>query len=432
MTMKLTGYSDRWSVRPGETMTFHVHSVAPTYRAQLVRLIHGDENPYGPGFKEIEVASALDGSHEGAPRTIRKGSYGVVAQAMPAGDFSIEVWIWSTLPGPGRQGIMVWTSGDTSAFGLFLGADGHLELGGEGVPVVRSLRALAPRQWYRATVAVSAGSVALSVTPKIWLPESGHSDRVEAKLAAPIASGDGRLLFAAGRLEETADGPSPREVFNGKLARPRILDAGGPTLAAWDFFQHAGKAMFAGVSGGADGRTVNRPARLMTGPGWPGATDSTMPLADTHDAIHFHDDDVADVGWPVSHDFVVPDDLPSGVYALRLTSDADEDYLPFFVCPPKTGGSPAPLAVLMPTMSYLAYANESLDVSDSVQVSPRQDMTITPERYAYVAENGLKSLYDNHRDGSGIAYGSRRRPIIDFRPKARCRTFDAPHQFAAD
>ena len=51
--MKLTGYSDRWSVRPGETMTFHVHSVAPTYRAQLVRLIHGDENPYGPGFNVV-------------------------------------------------------------------------------------------------------------------------------------------------------------------------------------------------------------------------------------------------------------------------------------------------------------------------------------------------------------------------------------------
>ena len=49
-----------------------------------------------------------------------------------------------------------------------------------------------------------------------------------------------------------------------------------------------------------------------------------------------------------------------------------------------------------------------------------------------VAENGLKSLYDLHRDGSGIVYGTLRRPIIDFRPDARCRTFDAPHQFAAD
>ncbi|MCB1486797.1 MAG: hypothetical protein KDJ88_04965, partial [Bauldia sp.] len=402
--MKLTGYSDRWSVRPGETMTFHVHSVAPSYEAQLVRLIHGDENPHGPGFREAEIESALDGPHPGAPRTIRKGSYGLVAQAMPGGDFSIDAWIWSTLPGPARQGIMVWASGDASAFGLFLGADGHLEADGEGT-MLRSSRALAPKQWYRATVTVSrsAGTVALSVEPGIWLPESVNPDGGEVTLAAPIAAGDGRLVFAAGRLEETPDGPHPREVFNGKIARPRIVGPDGATLAAWDFFQHAGEATIAGVCGGADGRTVNRPSRLMTGPGWPGATNSTTPLPETHDAIHFHDDDVADVGWPVSHEFAVPADLRSGVYALRLRTGEDEEHLPFFVCPPKAEGDAAPLAVLMPTMSYLAYANESLDVSDSVQVSPRQDMTITPERYAYVAENGLKSLYDNHRDGSGIA-----------------------------
>ena len=89
--MKLTGYSDRWSVRPGEEITFHVHSVTPDYEAQLVRLIHGDENPRGPGFKETEVASSLDGRHAGVARTIRKGSYGLVPHAMPEGSFSLDI-----------------------------------------------------------------------------------------------------------------------------------------------------------------------------------------------------------------------------------------------------------------------------------------------------------------------------------------------------
>ena len=80
--MELTGYSDRWSVRPGEEIAFHVHCAARHYDAQLVRLRHGDESPRGPGFREIEVASPLDGGHAGAPRTIRKGSYGVA----PLGD----------------------------------------------------------------------------------------------------------------------------------------------------------------------------------------------------------------------------------------------------------------------------------------------------------------------------------------------------------
>ena len=59
-------------------------------------------------------------------------------------------------------------------------------------------------------------------------------------------------------------------------------------------------------------------------------------------------------------------------------------------------------------------------------------MDLNREAYADAVANGLKSTFDLHRDGSGISLGARRRPIIDFRPKARCRTFDAPHQFDAD
>ncbi len=436
--MQLTGYTDRWSVRPGEEIAFHIHSLAPTYEARLVRLIHGDENRRGPGFKEIEIDSALDGVHAGAPRTIRKGSYGVVDQAMPAGSFAVDVWIWPTLPGPGRQGILSWPARDGgAALGLFLAADGHLECEVGGAPALRSARALERREWYHATLTVdrTVGRVALTVEPKRWSPAFPGPDRVEARFSDGPADA-GRLLFAAGAVEDTADGPRGLEVFNGKLARPRIAALGtgrdASPLAAWDFAERAGTRILAGVSGAPDGTTVNRPTRAMTGPDWPGDTASTAPTPSTHDAIHFHDDDVADVGWPESHRLRVPADLPSGVYAIRLRAGGAEDHLPFFVCPPRDGLGAASFAVLMPTMSYLAYANESLDVSGAVQTAPRQDMTISAASYAYVAANGLKSLYDTHRDGSRIVHGSRRRPIIDFRPKARCRTFDAPHQFAAD
>lgn len=430
--MRLTGYTDRWSVRPGEEITFHVHSAEPRYAARLVRLIHGDENRNGPGFKEVEVDSVLDGSHAGAPRTIRKGSYGVVDVAPPPGAFALDIWLWPTLPGPGRQGLVSFIDGaGASALGLFLAADGHLEAVAGATTLLRSARPLERREWVRATLAIdpAAGTTSLTVAAKRWAPDWPGPDRVEARLPAGLASA-GRLLFAAGALETTPDGPKPVEVFNGKLARPRIVMPDGAVLAAWDFSAKAGTRVIAGVGSAPDGIAVNRPARLMTGPGWPGDGPGTGPAPSTHDAIHFHDDDVSDVGWPASHRFRIPDTLPSGVYALRLRAGGAEDHIPFFVCPPK--GGTAKLAVLMPTMSYLAYANESLDVGGALDTAPRQDMTLNAAAYAYVIANGLRSLYDSHRDGSGIAYGSRRRPIIDFRPKSRCRTFDAPHQFAAD
>ena len=44
--VKLFGYADKISVRPGDAIQFHVNADG-TYvaEAQLVRLIHGDEHP---------------------------------------------------------------------------------------------------------------------------------------------------------------------------------------------------------------------------------------------------------------------------------------------------------------------------------------------------------------------------------------------------
>ena len=63
--MKLLGYSDRLSVTPVDTIRFMVSCSHPSYRADLVRLIHGDENPRGPGYKEHLLESAINGECAG-------------------------------------------------------------------------------------------------------------------------------------------------------------------------------------------------------------------------------------------------------------------------------------------------------------------------------------------------------------------------------
>ena len=59
--MGIVGYADHMSVQPGETVKFMVSSQAPRYRADIVRLIHGDANPKGPGIKEtvLETTSPV-------------------------------------------------------------------------------------------------------------------------------------------------------------------------------------------------------------------------------------------------------------------------------------------------------------------------------------------------------------------------------------
>ena len=125
--MKLLGYNDRWSAQPGEAVRFYVSSQIPRYRADLVRLIHGDENPKGPGFKETLVSHRIAGEYPGSVQTIHPGSYAVVDPFPALSAFTVQAWVWPTRPESGVQGILSRLSvGADSGFGLFVGADGTL------------------------------------------------------------------------------------------------------------------------------------------------------------------------------------------------------------------------------------------------------------------------------------------------------------------
>ena len=100
------GYADRLSVAPGETIEFKVSCDEPgSYRADVVRLVHGDTNPAGPGFKEEEIASAINGSYEGRHQPIRSGSHVIVDDPRGAlaltGAFTLHAFV---LPDHARQG----------------------------------------------------------------------------------------------------------------------------------------------------------------------------------------------------------------------------------------------------------------------------------------------------------------------------------------
>ena len=74
-TPVLLGYADRFSVQAGETIRFMVSCEAANFAARLVRLIHGDSNPAGPGHRDLRVPSPADGTYPGQRQVIAAGSY---------------------------------------------------------------------------------------------------------------------------------------------------------------------------------------------------------------------------------------------------------------------------------------------------------------------------------------------------------------------
>ena len=128
--LRITGYSDRLSVRPGEAITFYVHSEEnEAYEAQIVRLIHGDTSPEGPGFKEEPVEAAVNGAYPGAHQRIDAGSYIIVPhdERLAVESFTLCAYVYPTLPALGMQGLLTkWNEADGTGFGLFIDENAKL------------------------------------------------------------------------------------------------------------------------------------------------------------------------------------------------------------------------------------------------------------------------------------------------------------------
>ena len=172
----------------------------------------------------------------------------------------------------------------------------------------------------------------------------------------------------------------------------------------------------------------------MTGHNFSGNNFDWKHAQQEYGAIHFHDDDVDDARWDVDFEWTVPNGFESDSYCIKLTTkQGDEDYIPFFVVP-RVGEEQAKIAVMIPTISYMAYANEHLANNAGgaellvyrVPIMQQQNMFLSEHR-----EYG-GSIYDTHTDGSGLCLSSRLRPILSVRPKYDHFLMQAPWQYPAD
>jgi len=451
--LQLIGYADRLSVQPGETIQFMVSSKLPRYQADLVRLIHGDVNPNGPGFKEIVIDSPLNQEYPGRYQELPNGSYVEVSDHTvldATGSLTLQAWIAPTTPLKGVQGIVTkWSDSEQTGYGLFIHEDGSLALwlGDKNGRVVKirtgkPLRAWTPAiqspggqqmvqttTWYfvAATFDATNGKVSLYQEPlqQEWPGDTTQALVTKTTPLRSIGRNEAPLLIAG---SWQAGSSSRRQVvghFNGKIESPRIfsrslspseigaLRQGDPAtdpVATWDFsLDIASRKVTDTGPNNLHGRTVQMPMRAATGHLWSGNELNFKHAPTEYGAIYFHDDDLDDASWEADFELRVPADLKSGVYAARLRAGTAEDYIPFFVRPTK-GAATSKIALLIPTFSYLAYANFNL------------------------GHKTLLGLYEKHSDGSGVAYSSRLMPNLYMRPKL----FDIwndmpfPHQFNAD
>ena len=487
--LRITGYSDKYSVCPGDDVKFYVNSEEnEVYDAQIVRLIHGDTNPEGPGYKEEEIGGTCNKAYPGRNQRIHAGSYVIVPQdeRLNVESFTLQCYIFPTTPEKGRQGLLTkWVEENKSGFGLFIDESGFLsaEIGDGGglVTKVSSDKKLLRKVWYLAAVSYDArtGRVTLYQEPVVTSTNGGlgigllnpaedTTAVVESRNSMRPGINDAPFLMGASSWTERSgrsvfgahfkEAPEPvelpvqnRSTYNGKIDRPRLsrralskaeiealargyqgcpAELRNDVIGAWDFHANitnniASTLIVDTSTSRINGYIINMPVRGMTCFNWTGDEIVYHHKPEEYGAIHFHDDDIDDARWEVDFEYTIPENLKSGIYAVRLRiggldSPDTEDYIPFVVRPPR-GKTTAKLAFILPTNSYLAYSNDNLAtncvvaelLAGKVPVMNASDLYLNEHR-----EYGL-STYSLHSDDSGVCYSSRLRPILNMRPKYR-------------
>jgi N,N-dimethylformamidase len=446
----IVGYTDPLCVAPGEPLDVMVTTTADSFEASVVRLRHGDPAPGGPGLRYEDVESEIAGLHPGSDQPLRLGSHVTVEHSPrlePDAGITIQAWMLPTTPARGLQGVVTkWCERRRVGYGLFLEADGSVSLRLDDA-VHRCSAPLRPFEWAFVSASWDRASGAVSVrqTPLARVPGDPAAHSLSATTTHP-PSPSGVPLVLAGHVHP--DGPSGD--FNGKIESPRLFDrslappeldrlaAGAPVddvaspIASWDLVSDADSDVVQDRAG-ADhhGIAFNHPTRGVTGHAWTGEETAFFRAPSQYNAAFFHDDDLEDAGWEPAFTFVPPETTRSGVYAIRTRTEAAEDWIPFFVRPPR-GRPSAPIAFLAPTISYLAYANDhsAADVHTHTAAFDIAEHYQAEDRYAI--EVPVCGLYDHHPDGAGVCYSSWRRPLVSMRPHYHLPVARSAHQLSAD
>ena len=436
----LTGYCSRWSVRAGDRISLMASSRDPG-RAELsvVRIDCGDPTSAGPGFAEaeVEVGGNLPTSVDLTTQPLRPGSFGLVDLTGLAFDRRLEIALDLLLTRPHEPQTVLTLQGEAMILQIVV-RDGRLRVEAGATDLALRPEPLANRRWYRVVVRCDRAQGRLTGRVTALPSASPGRDLLEpesVEVTSPLSIGPSPLhsllIGGVGDTVQPVAGATGRirGDLDGRIAAPSLSVDGNPM--AWDLGQDMqGRSMVDVAGGHRHGVLHQLPARAVTGPGWDGSHQRWTDDPSQWNAVHFHKDDLYDAGWQTTAEVQLPGDLPSGIYAFRLrralgeAGDGDDetgrepeiDRVPFFVRP-AAGATTADVALLMPTATYLAYANHRMLFEGADFIAGRQ--RLRPE-HQYVKDHPElgRSMYEKHLDGSGMMFSSRLRPVLNLRPGA--------------
>ena len=404
-TVPLVGYSSKLSGRPGDHIDFMVSSeLDADYTAKLFRSISADPNPAGAGLLEQGCeAFFCEQSFPSRRQKFWPGSHGVTPSAVPLAakrTVGFSVLIYPTLRCATEQSIL-----DYGRYGIALNARGAVVLRADAATVT-SAETVALRRWYRVEGLIDASGM---MTLTLMRADGSHpTSTVVSDVGVKLELAQTAPIIIAARLSQLGT----TNYFNGKIEAPQIK-GDDRVQAVWDF-SHDISCMTVPGQDGPDLNLINAPTRAVTGALWDASEMNWQHKPTHYAAIAFHQDDIYDFDWQPDFSFVIPTDMPSGAYVMRISCGEHYDAMPFFVCP-KLGQRTAKACVLVSTFTYVIYGNHARPDYEPSWLQRIANWHAYPNNPAVFSDYGL-STYNNHPDGTGICHASHKRPLFNLRP----------------
>jgi hypothetical protein len=387
-------YADQISVAAGETIRFHVSSSEP-YELEVARLGTDVDSP-----ARDEILHSF-GPSPAAVQPIYPGSYLVAARGLDhetaLSALTLEVWIrrWRTRE---RQAIITqFDEPRACGLGLFVNPDGSLSfyLGDGGAFVSGKMHTTPPDQ-LKMQINPQGLKIAPDNTPSSVLSNRWHhvvarfdgsekqvwvdarevaSWRHEAKIRPGPASlrlgAAGADGLATGFLDADLAMPviyakalSPGEIQDRFASRALDRPPDPSVLACWPLNEERGDRAADCSTSGRDLKIINHGTWMIGGPSF--ACD--VPRFGNHDpakdparghGLRLASDDLFDCRWKVSHEYRIPENARSGIYAGRIRFRKDDEtrlYHTVFIVRRAAARPKAPIAFLCATSTWRAYS----------------------------------------------------------------------------
>ncbi len=412
-SVPITGYANHLSVRAGEEIEFKVSSTSlSAYRTRLTQVISGDPNPEGLGVVEIPCDEwYTEAEYPSTRQPFSPGSYAISDDELSINHlrsftFGAQIWLRNLVMT--KQVII---SLGSVELGLTESGIPYCQVAGQTLALSN---AIPLNTWIFLDAVVNLQQQTITLRERLHYKHDHiqeRSDTHKGFVSSEIM--DARFCVAAQWFEGKANNH-----FTGKVEAPyvqSITAAGRSDLVRWDFSREISSTRVVDIGPSKQhGRIVNYPTRGVTGSAWNGEEMCWRHRPEHYAAIHFHADDIYDFGWETDFTFQVPENMPSGIYAMHLESDQAADSIPFVVCA-KKGTSRAKLCVIIPTFTYAIYGNHARPDYESSWEEKIHLWGAYPHNPVNHQEYGL-STYNNHLDGSGVCHASHLRPLFNLRP----------------